>query len=309
VSGETYPHLPVLYQEIIHALQPAASGKYIDGTVGLGGHAEGILHACSPDGQLLGIDLDAEALLIARQRLEQFHSRLHLMRGSYAQMDQFLARLGWTSVQGILLDLGASSLQFDSAHRGFSFQMDGALDMRFDPSQGESASILINHISEDELERILRDFGEERHSRNIARAIISNRPFYSTKRLADLVASQSKSRVKGIHPATRTFQAIRIAVNGELDNLQNVLPVSVNHLVRGGRLAIISFHSLEDRIVKHYFARESRDCICPTQIPVCVCGHKASIRLVNRHPMIASEDEVKNNPRSRSAKLRIVEKL
>lgn len=301
------PHLPVLYKDIIHALTPRAGGRYVDGTLGAGGHAAGILEASAPDGELLGLDRDPQALAIARQRLAGFGGRAHIVHASYLEMAENAQRLGWDKVDGIVLDLGVSSMQVDSAERGFSFLQDGPLDMRFDPTLGSSAADLVNSLSESDLADLLFRYGEERLSRKIARAIVQNRPLTTTRQLADLVL-KTIGRRERIHPATRTFQGLRIAVNGELDAVESVLPVAVEMLKAGGRLAVISFHSLEDRIVKTFFRRESRDCLCPPQQPICTCGHRASIVEVNRKPLEAGEEEIQENSRARSAKLRIVEK-
>lgn len=301
------PHLSVLYKDIIHALSPRAGGRYIDGTLGAGGHAAGILAASAPDGELLGLDLDPQALAIAAERLAGFGGRAHIVRASYLEMAAQAKALGWDQVDGIVLDLGVSSMQLDNAGRGFSFLQDGPLDMRFDPARGSSAADLVNSLSESDLADIIFRYGEERLSRKIARIIVQHRPFTTTRQLADLVLKTIGKRER-IHPATRTFQALRIAVNGELDAVESVLPLALELLRPGGRLAVISFHSLEDRIVKTYFRRESRDCLCPPQQPVCTCGHRAAIIEVNRKPIEAGEEEIQVNARARSAKLRVIEK-
>lgn len=302
-------HVPVLYKETLAGLQPKPGGRYIDGTLGAGGHAFGVLEASSPDGELLGLDLDPTAIGLAAEKLKLFGNRAHLVRANYRQMVGEAVRLGWQSVDGILLDLGLSSMQVDTAERGFAFRHDGPLDMRFDPSAPYSAADLVNGAAETELADILFEFGEERAARKIARAIVAARPIGTTKQLAEVVASAVGGRYGDIHPATRTFQALRIAVNGELESVSAVLPEAVGLLKPGGRLAVISFHSLEDRIVKNYFHQEARDCICPPEQPVCTCGHKASIEEINRKPISPNAEEAHQNPRSRSSKLRIVEKL
>lgn len=302
------PHLPVLYKETIHALQPRAGGRYIDGTLGAGGHSAGILEASAPTGQVLAFDLDPQAIQIARVRLARFGARVHIVQASYIKMAEIAASLGWEAVDGIVLDLGVSSMQLDTAERGFSFLRDAPLDMRFDPNASLSAADLVNSLPESELADLLFRYGEERQSRRIARAIVQNRPLASTRQLADLVL-KTIGKKERIHPATRTFQALRIAVNGELDSVESVLPIAIGLLRPGGRLAVISFHSLEDRIIKETFRRESTDCLCPPRQPVCTCGHRARIRQINRKPLEASEAEMQENSRARSAKLRIVEKL
>lgn len=309
VFGKNSHHLPVLYQEIIHALQPASPGLYIDGTVGAGGHAWGILQASSPEGRLLGLDLDPQALALASQRLSSFGDRAILRLASYTTLAEQAHELGWSGVQGIVLDLGVSSMQIDTPERGFSFQAEGPLDMRFNPTAPVTAADLVNQLPEQELADIIWRYGEERLSRRIARAIVQSRPLSTTRQLAEIVAKAVGGHPGRIHPATRTFQALRIAVNQELETLEETLPKAVATLAPGGRLAIISFHSLEDRIVKQFFHRESRDCICPPEQPVCVCGHQATIREIARHPLQATEAEIKENPRARSARLRVAEKL
>jgi 16S rRNA (cytosine1402-N4)-methyltransferase len=301
-------HQPVLYQEIIHALLPKSTGRYVDGTVGAGGHAAGLLAGSEPGGRLLGLDVDPQALALARQTLAPFGERACLKRASYTSLADQLIEMGWQKVDGILLDLGASSMQFDTAERGFSFLADGPLDMRFDPSSPLTAAEIINTWQADELADVLFRYGEERASRRIARAIIQARPLRSTRHLAEVI-EKAIGRHGPHHPATQTFQALRIAVNGELEALEKTLPVAIRRLEPGGRLAVISFHSLEDRQVKEFFRLESRDCICPPPQPVCTCGHKASIKEITRRPIMPTEEEVKRNSRARSAKLRVAEKI
>jgi 16S rRNA (cytosine1402-N4)-methyltransferase len=243
---------------------------------------------------LLGLDVDPQALELARQNLAPFGERAYLKRAPYTSLPDQLAALGWKRVDGILLDLGASSMQFDTPERGFSFLADGPLDMRFDPSNPLTAAAIV--------------FGEERASRRIAHAIQRARPISGSRQLAGVI-EKAIGRHGPHHPATQTFQALRIAVNGELESLEKTLPLAVQALGPGGRLAVISFHSLEDRLVKEFFHRESRDCICPPRQPVCTCGHKASILEITRRPITPSEEEINRNSRARSAKLRIAEKL
>lgn len=302
-------HKPVLYQEVLHFLDPKPGSKYIDGTVGAGGHSFGILEKSSPDGMLLGLDVDLEALALAEQNLEKFVDRVILKNASYTQMKSYCRLLEWEKVDGILLDLGASSMQFDNPDRGFSFLKDAPLDMRFSPEAEETASDLVNGLSEQDLADLIYQFGEERNSRKIARAIVAARPIETTTQLADIVArAKSSHQRSAIHPATRTFQALRIAVNHELESLQEVLPIAVSLLGEGGRLVVISFHSLEDRIVKRFFRQESRDCICPPSQPVCTCDHKAQLTILTKKPVTATQVEVQGNPRARSAKLRAAER-
>jgi 16S rRNA (cytosine1402-N4)-methyltransferase len=311
MSSQTdQPHLSVLYKEIIHALQPKSSGRYVDGTVGAGGHAAGILGASAPDGQLLGFDLDPQALALASERLAPFGNRVRLVHESYARLSTELRAIGWRTVDGILLDLGVSSMELDAAERGFSFLRDAPLDMRFDPRAETTAADLVNTLDEAQLADIIFRYGEDRSSRGIARAIVRARPLRTTKELAGVVAGASGKQPRGgrhIHPATRTFQALRIAVNGELDSLEAVLPQAVEALDPGGRLAIISFHSLEDRIVKDFIRAESREWHSPPGEPK--SEHRARLRRMTRKPITPGEDEIRANPRARSAKLRVAERI
>jgi 16S rRNA (cytosine1402-N4)-methyltransferase len=308
-------HRPVLYHQIIHALRPSPACLYVDGTLGAAGHAWGILQASSPDGRLLGLDLDPQALEIAHTRLAPFGERAILRQASYDSLQEQLQVLGWERVNGILLDLGVSSMQLDTPERGFSFQKDAPLDMRFDPQGALRASDLVNDLPEQELAQLLYRYGEEERARQIARAVALARPVDTTAQLAAIVAGvNAKSRGKrgtgrSIHPATRTFQALRIAVNRELDALEVFLPQAVAALAPGGILAVISFHSLEDRIVKQFFRRESQDCLCPPRQPVCTCGHKATLIEQTRRPISPDPDEIAQNPRSRSARLRVAERV
>ena len=303
------PHQPVLYKEIIHALQPRRAGRYVDGTLGAGGHARGILEASAPDGQLLGLDVDPQALAIARETLAPHEHRIHLVQASYTTLSDQLNQLGWSEVDGIVLDLGASSMQFDTRERGFSFQHDAPLDMRFGPHMLQTAADIVNNYSERELADLIYEYGEERDSRKIARAIVNKRPLHTTRELVAVVESVSPRRGDRLHPATRTFQALRIAVNDELDSVKAVLPQAVASLKSKGRLAVISFHSLEDRIVKDFFREQSKDLVNPPYEKLYETERKAIIKEVNRKPITPSEEETKNNPRARSAKLRIAEKL
>lgn len=308
-------HQPVLYNEVIQYLRPGQGGRYVDCTLGAGGHAWGILEKSSPDGLLLGLELDSQALDIARRRLKPFAERATLLMTSYVTLSEQLNNLGWQAVDGILLDLGVSSMQLDTPERGFSLIADGPLDMRFDLAAQVTAFDLVNELPVDELADLIYRFGEEPHARRIARAIEQSRPISSTRELAEIIrraVERTSARQRTgmrIHPATRAFQALRIAVNHELESLERVLPQAVERLAKGGRLAVIAFHSLEDRIVKQFFRQESRDCICPPRQPYCTCGHKASIDQVTPHPIRPSAGEVDRNPRARSARLRVAQKL
>ncbi len=306
---EQPPHLPVLYQEIMNILAPTSSRVYIDGTLGAGGHAQGILEASAPKGKLLGLDLDTEALKIAQRRLAKFGTRALIRKASYAQATEIASSLGWKGVDGIILDLGVSSMQIDQPQRGFSFQKEGPLDMRFDPETGRSAADLINNCTEAELSDIIWRYGEERFSRRIASAIMKARPIHRTEELAALVRKVIGNKRGRIDPSTRTFQALRIAVNQELSTLEEALPKLIKYLIPGGRIAIIAFHSLEDRIVKSFFRYESRNCICPPEQPICTCQHVASLKILTPHPIRPSDEEAFSNPRARSARLRVAQKL
>ena len=303
-------HIPVLYQEILNMLNPQPGGRYVDGTLGAGGHAAGLLEASAPDGCLLGLDVDPAAIELVRKRLEPFAERAFLRQASYTTLPEQLQDLGWRQVDGILLDFGVSSMQLDTAERGFSFQADAPLDMRFDPGQELSAADLVNELPEAELAELIYRYGEERQSRQIARAIVRSRPLETTWQLAGVVAQAAGRQRSGqrIHPATRTFQALRIQVNRELEAVETVLPLAAAALAPGGRLAVIAFHSLEDRLVKEFIRRESRDCLCPPRQPVCTCGHRASLVDVTHRPLQATAEEIARNPRSRSARLRVAEK-
>ena len=279
----------------------------MDGTLGAGGHAQGILQASAPDGLLLGLDVDPQALQLARQRLAPFASRSFILHASYITLREQIQALGWPLIDGVLLDLGLSSMQLDTPERGFSFQADAPLDMRFDPDNPLTAAHLVNSLSEKELADILYTYGEERRAYQVARAILAARPLHTTGQLAAVVAQVTGSGRPGMHPATRAFQALRIAVNHELESLEQVLPQALAALAPGGRLAVISFHSLEDRLVKQFFRRESRDCVCPPRQPICTCGHKASLIEITRQPLFPTEAEVQQNSRARSARLRVAE--
>ena len=303
------PHQPVLYKEIIHALQPTRGGRYVDGTLGAGGHARGILEACAPDGLLLGLDVDPQALALARETLAPYEPRIRLVQASYTTLKDQLAVADWDAVDGIVLDLGASSMQFDTAERGFSFMQDGPLDMRFGPNALQSAADILNSLSEKDIADLIFRYGEDRDARKIARAIVDNRPLHTTRELVAVIEKASPRRGERVHPATQTFQALRIVVNDELASVESVLPQAVAGLKSGGRLAVISFHSLEDRIVKEYFRSQSKDLINPPYERIYEVERKAVIKEINRKPIVASEEEIKNNPRARSAKLRVIEKV
>ncbi len=302
------PHQPVLYKEIIHALQPKSPGRYIDGTIGAGGHARGVLEACAPDGCLLGFDLDPQALALARETLAPYGKRVTLVQASYDSLIEVMRGIGWDSADGILLDLGLSSMQLDTPERGFSIQHEALLDMRFNPDAGLTAAQLVNTASEAELANMFFRYGEEPRAKRIAKMIIEARPLTTTTQLAEIAKRVYPSHSR-IHPATRIFQALRIAVNNELAVVENALPKAVSALHPGGRLAVISFHSLEDRIVKDFFRSASQDQINPPYEQIYEVERKAILKVINRKPITPSEEEIKANPRARSAKLRVAEKL
>lgn len=301
-------HIPVLFSEVLDLLRPQPGGQYIDGTLGAGGHTTGILEASAPDGRVLVFDRDLEAIQFTRRRLKAYGERVVYINNSYAVMNKLAGENGFNAVKGVLLDLGLSSRQLADSSRGFSFLREGPLDMRFDSSSKATAADLINNLTKDELVEIFKRYGEVRHSERIAAMILANRPLHTTAELADLIAAEMGQKGR-IHPATQVFQALRIAVNDELAELERGIEAALDVLEPGGRLAIISFHSLEDRIVKHTFRDLSKDCICPPAQPVCNCNVRARVRLVTRRAVKASNDEVLSNPRSRSARLRAVEKL
>jgi 16S rRNA (cytosine1402-N4)-methyltransferase len=302
-------HIPVLYQEVLEYLRPEPGRLYIDGTVGAGGHAVGLLQASAPDGRLLAFDRDPEAIAFSRRRLAEFNNRVVFVQASYAEMAGLAPEYGFGIVDGILLDLGLSSRQLEDAERGFSFMEDGPLDMRFDTTGGRSAADLLNTLPEAALAEIFWQYGEVRQNRKFARAIVRNRPLKTTGQLADLILQESGGRRGRIHPATQVFQALRIAVNDELGMLESGLEAAVKLLKPGGRLAVISFHSLEDRLVKNFIRDQSRDCICPPQQPFCTCDVEPTLKAVTRKVVRPSEQEIARNPRSRSAKMRVAARL
>lgn len=307
-----YRHVPVMVKEVIELLRPGAHKRYLDGTLGGGGHAAEVLNHSGPDGQVLGLDWDEEALAAAGERLNAFGERLVARRANFTEAKEILHDIGWDRVHGVLLDLGLSSRHIESGERGFSFQLTARLDMRMDRRQTFDAYRLVNTHPVSELHRILSDYGEEPAARRIALAIDAARkrkPVETTTELAGLVARVVGKRRGGIHPATRTFQALRIAVNRELENLESFLHDAYELLLPGGRMVVISFHSLEDRLVKTAFRRWSKDCLCPPQTLFCRCGWNRKARLLTRRPLGPSCEEIQANPRARPAKLRAVERV
>jgi 16S rRNA (cytosine1402-N4)-methyltransferase len=313
LGGIGAPHRPVLLKETLKFLVPERGGLFVDCTVGLGGHSEAILKSSS-DTRVLGMDLDPAALAYSRQRLATFGDRFRAHHANFRELADVLSRAGERDPNGILVDLGVSSLQFDSPERGFSFRFDAPLDMRMDPTSGATAADLLQQLPESEIARIIFEFGEERHSRRIARRIVERReqgkPVTTTRELADLVATAvGGGKRQQIHPATRTFQALRIAVNNELEGLGSFVESAVDLLTPDGRFVGISFHSLEDRILKQELRRLSGHCQCPPRLPVCSCGARKVVEILTRRPVAPGAREVEENPRARSAKLRACRKL
>ncbi len=314
LGGRGAPHRPVLLRETIELLAAERGGLFVDCTVGLGGHSEAILQASSAT-QVLALYRDDEALELARERLALYSSRFRAVHADFRELTRVLARAKIKQARGILADLGVSSWQLDSPSRGFSFRHDAPLDMRMDRSSGdETAAELLGRLSEVEIARIIFEHGEERHSRRIARAIVRKReqgePVTTTSQLASLVErTTGPGKLRRIHPATRTFQALRIAVNRELENLDSFVTDAVDHLEPDGRLAVISFHSLEDRIVKRTLGKLSGRCQCPPRVPQCICGARKAVEILTRRPITPGDEEIAVNPRARSAKLRAGRKL
>ncbi|MBI2876392.1 MAG: 16S rRNA (cytosine(1402)-N(4))-methyltransferase RsmH [Candidatus Tectomicrobia bacterium] len=307
-------HIPVLQQEVLAYLRPQPDRIYLDATVGGGGHAWQILKASSPTGILVGIDLDTEALKIAREHLSPFEGRFTLIQGNYEDLQAILARMEIAQIHGVLLDLGASTFQLKEPERGFSFREEGPLDMRMDREKRLTAAELVNTLSEEELKELIGRYGEERWAGRVARSICQARerkPLASTRELAEIVATAipRACHPRRIHPATKTFQALRIAVNGELESLVHSIEDAVDLLAPGGRICVISFHSLEDRLVKHTFRKLEKGCICPPFFPACRCGKESSLKVLTRHPVTPSAEEVGKNPSSRSSKLRAAERI
>ncbi len=308
-----FKHVSVLLKETIDGLNINPDGIYVDGTLGGGGHAYEVCKHLSSKGRLIGIDQDSEALEAARERLSEFEDKVTMVRSNYCEIDTILKDLDIDKVDGIVLDLGVSSYQLDNLERGFSYKADAPLDMRMDTRQMITASDVVNNYSENELYRIIRDYGEDRFAKNIAKHIVMARkkkPLTTTGELSEIVKKSipMKFQAKGGHPAKKTFQAIRIEVNNELKVLKDSIDTMIEHLNLGGRICIITFHSLEDRIVKTKFRENENPCICPPDFPVCVCGKVSKGKVITRRPIIPSEEEIVNNKRAKSSKLRIFER-
>ncbi len=309
-----FNHIPVLLNETIEGLDIKENGIYVDCTLGAGGHSLEILKRIGPGGKLIAIDQDEDALLEAQERLSAYKDQIYFVKSNYAYLGSILDSLSIEKVDGILMDIGVSSYQLDEGERGFSYQQDAALDMRMDKSAELTAAYIVNNYSKEELEMILWNYGEEKWGKRIAEFIIETRaekPIETTFELVDIIkrAIPKKVRIQGKHPAKRTFQALRIEVNKELDALESTIGIAVERLKPGGRLAIITFHSIEDRIVKTNFLELARGCTCPPEFPICVCNNKPEIKIITRKPIIASEKELDTNRRAKPAKLRICKKL
>jgi len=308
-----FKHIPILKDEIIEMLNIKPNGTYVDCTVGGAGHSSAICEKLDSVGTLVCFDKDLEALSVSEERLSKFKASKYFIHSDFHNFEEKLNELNIDKVDGVLIDLGVSSYQLDNSERGFSYMNDGELDMRMDKTQKLSAYNVVNEYSSEKLTKILYEYGEEQFTKSIVSNIIKTRgqsPIASTKQLVEIINASVPVKVR-IDKASvkRVFQAIRIEVNGELAGLEQTLLDIINKLKKGGRLAVLTFHSLEDRIVKNVFKRESTDCLCDKKLPICVCKHKASIKLVNRKPIIASKEEMENNSRSKSAKLRVIEKL
>lgn len=308
-----FKHISVLLDETIDGLDIKPDGIYVDGTLGGGGHSYEILKRLSPKGRLIGIDQDGEALKAAGERLKEFENQITLVRSNYCEIDKVLKELNVEKVDGILLDIGVSSYQLDNLERGFSYKSDAPLDMRMDTRQELTAADVVNTYSENELFKIIKDYGEDKFAKNIAKHIVlarKEKPLETTKELSEVIkrAIPMKVQAKGGHPAKKTFQAIRIEVNQELTVLKESIDKMIDLLKPNGRICIITFHSLEDRIVKTKFRENENPCTCPPNFPVCVCGKKSKGKVITRKPIIPSEDEIEENTRAKSSKLRIFER-
>lgn len=302
-------HVPVMVSEVLEAFENSPKGWFIDGTFGLGGHSLALLNKYL-DRKIFGIDLDTQSMLRSRALFHEYGNRILVVNGNYANMELLTKEAGVRIVGGILLDLGLSSVQLETEGRGFSFRNDEMLDMRYDQSKGVTALEIINTFDKGELAGIFLRFGEERAAKRIAGAVCANRPILTTGKLAKTIEDTlGRSRKSKIHPATKVFQALRIAVNQEFENINNVLMAGLDLLAVKGKFVVITYHSLEDRIVKQFFRKESIECVCPIDFPVCTCAHRRRLKIVNRKVIRPTVEEIDNNPRSRSAKMRIVEKI
>ncbi|MEC9098644.1 MAG: 16S rRNA (cytosine(1402)-N(4))-methyltransferase RsmH [Chloroflexota bacterium] len=302
-------HIPVMVPEILKYLEVSSGGRYIDCTLGEGGHTKSLLEASNPGGEVLGIDADHEAIEVSKNRLEEYGERFIYENSNFKNIKKIAMKSKFVPCHGILFDLGVSSLQLDKESRGFSFRRKAPLDMRFSINQTLTAQDVLNTFSESEISDILYQYGEERQSRKIAKLIIENRPLSNADELSDLIKKNIRQTNYKINPSTKTFQALRIYINEELNSLSQALEQSLEILGVGGRMAVISYHSLEDRIVKNFFKKESKYCICPPNIPKCDCGHFPKLKIITKKPVSPSQSEIDANKRSRSAKLRVIERI
>ena len=302
-------HIPVLIDDVVNALDVRPGKRYVDCTMGGGGHSLAIIEQSQPGGQLIGIDADPEAINLAQHNLYDYFENTTLINDNFSHLEYICAATAFTPVDGILFYLGLSSLQLESTERGFSFQRSGPLDMRFNPDENLTAADIINKMPEEKLAQLIRIYGEEPFANRIAKEIVRNRPITDTALLAELVSITVGARHGRIHPATRTFQALRIAVNRELEYLTSALEQAIKCLGKGGRLVVISYHSLEDRIVKNFLLKESKNCLCPPNITECRCNHNAKLSILTKNAILPSDNEVDTNTRSRSAKLRAAARL
>jgi 16S rRNA (cytosine1402-N4)-methyltransferase len=309
LMGLELHHTPVMTPEIMQALNVQPGGRYIDGTLGEGGHSKEILKGANPGGQVLGLDADAEAITVATERLAEHGDAFLAINSNFRDIRATALRYEFVPVHGVLFDLGVSSLQLDRESRGFSFRRADPLDMRFSFDQQVTAADIVNGYAESELADVIFHLGEDRAARRIARAIVRNRPINTSLELAEVIENVNPRRGRRTNPATRTFQAIRIAVNDELSALETALEQAVSLLGQGGRMAVISYHSLEDRVVKNFVRKQASDCICPPGTPVCRCEHLATLKVITRRPLIPTDTEIASNPRARSAKLRVAERV
>lgn len=309
-----FDHVPVLLNETVDNLVWKKDGIYVDGTLGGGGHSKEVLKRIGSEGRLIGIDRDSDAIEAAQNKLSQYKEKLMLAHSNFSDVKNVISKFGLEKVDGMMMDLGVSSPQLDNPERGFSYMNDAPLDMRMDKDSQLTAEYIVNNYTEEEIKSIIKDYGEERWASRIAGFIVNARErkhIKSTFELVEIIkeAIPAGARREGPHPAKRTFQALRIAVNRELDEIEHSIPEIIDILNPGGRLCIITFHSLEDRIVKDSFKKLANPCTCPADFPVCVCGKKPQVKIITRKPIIPDKDEIDNNPRSRSAKLRVAEKL
>ena len=301
-------HTPVLLKETLELLNLSKEGFWVDATAGGGGYSKAMLEKIIPGGKLVAIDRDSEAIEECERTLKDFEGYVVFAKDNFANLKAILSSMNSPAIKGIIFDLGVSSHQIDSPYRGFSYGKEGPLDMRMDPEGSVSAADIVNSSSESELVEIFSRYGQEHYSKRIAAAITRNRPFHNTKELADTIKRAVPSR-RAFDSLSRVFQAVRISVNREIENLKKALPDAIEALEKGGRIAVISYHSLEDRLVKEAFRKAAADCVCESGLPICVCGHKSTVKIITKRPILPTEEEINHNPRARSARLRVAEKI